>query len=356
MARWKLLARNPAGDIELTAAKSRRLTYRLDQPSEAAFSINARTEQADELNELATHIIAIRDKQTLYRGVLGSTQDQAGPDQHTINATSLDLRARLDGLQVEAPLTYTGIDQAAIAWALITHAQAQTGGNLGLTQGLGQATGILRDRTYEPGKKIGEAIWQLSQVIDGFDWDINPETLALDIHYPQRGRTSDLVLEYGAAVAGFSRQVTTSDYANAIRQTGADGLNPATREAADLADRPEGRYTRHFSDSDLSLQTTVDERADWQLDQAQTIRPAWTVTLRKGAWQGPDELWLGDTAKLVVKSGRLDVDTELRVYEITVTLGDSGQEDVQVTLGAPRPDFRRRFSDADRRLDTLERR
>src|SRR5690606_9835308 len=87
-------------------------------------------------------------------------------------------------------------------------------------------TGIDRDRTYEAGDSIGQRIQELSEVIDGFDWDISPVSasgLQLDVWHPMRGSDRGVVLIYGGLVAHVQREVNPSDYANALRYTGAEG-------------------------------------------------------------------------------------------------------------------------------------
>jgi microcystin-dependent protein len=44
---------------------------------------------------------------------------------------------------------------------------------------------------------------------------------------------------------------------------------------------------------------------------------------------------MGDTVPLIVQSGRLNVDTAIRVVGFTFTIGDDGQEDVGVVVGRP---------------------
>lgn len=34
----------------------------------------------------------------------------------------------------------------------------------------------------------------------------------------------------------------------------------------------------------------LEERAEWQIDQVQIVQPSYLVTLRDGAWQGPDHM------------------------------------------------------------------
>lgn len=343
---------------EASKARARRVRWRLTEPSEASFTIDGHDAQAELITELVTDLHVYRDGRRLYRGRVGPTQDVVDGRRHTVTVPTGDYRGVLRRriLYDTDQLAWTATDQAAIALGLIDQTQAHVGGDLGITAGLGASTGVARDRTYEPGKAVFEAVQQLSEVINGFDWDIDPDSRALDIYYPQRGENRGVVLDLGGLVTGFTRDVDPSTYANANRVNGDDTVTAEVREATDLATRPEGRWDAQHGYTTISEQATLDERANWQIEQDQLVVPTYTVRLKKGRWEGPDHVWLGDPCKLVLPSGRLAVDTVLRVYEIAVDIDDNGTETVDVTLGGPRPDPRRLATDQLVRLDQLERR
>lgn len=370
--RWQLVAGPASGghELALTEAKSRTLRFKLTESSEVSFNLDGRHPQAEALTTLATdvHVLWTPDEgptRILYRGRVGNNGDDLSETEHTTQFTTLDYRSVLnrERLYSTSTLTWTATDQAEIAWQLLQQTQTRTGGNLGISKGGGNPTGISRDRTYEVGDSIGERIQELSEVIDGFDWDISPKSssaLALDVWSPQRGSDRGVVLEYGGLVSKLRRDVTVSEYGNALRYTGKTDASPALTaqelEAADIGTAPQGRWDLVFGDDGLVTQAALNDRAAWQLAQSQVIRPTYSLTLRRGSWDGPDHIWVGDTVRLIIKSGRLDVDTSLRVYEIGVTLGESADETVEITVGGPKPDYRKRSSMTDRRLINLERR
>lgn len=368
--RWQLVAGPASGghELSLTEATGRSMRFKLTEPSECSFQLDGRHPQAAAVEELTTdvHVLWAPDSgptRVLMRGRVGDTGDDLGESAHSVSFTVLDYRALLNRrrLYSSSTLIWTATDQAEIAWQLIQQTQARTGGNLGISKGVGSPTGITRDRTYEAGDSIGERIQELSEVLDGFDWDITPvsaSALHLDVWYPQRGEDRGVVLEYGGLVAKARREVNVSEYGNALRYTGQTDppLTAQELEASDIGTAPQGRWDLVFGDDGLTTQDALDDRAAWQLAQSQTVRPSYSLTLRAGAWAGPDHIWLGDTVRIVIRSGRLDVDTMARVYELGISLGDDGAETVEVTVGAPRPDYRRRWRATDQRLTNLERR
>lgn len=366
-ARWQLLARSLADGYmrELTAATGRKLTAKLNDSSELSFAVDGRHGDALILDELAADVhVNYRNERgywRLMRGRVGGTQDTVEADKHSMSVAVLDYRAVLKRRFLEPgdTLTFAGVDQAEIAWTLIAEAQAKAGGHLGIVKGWTGTTptGQLRDRTYEVGDNIGDRIQELSEVIDGFDYDFVPvsqSALAFQV-WSQRGTDRGVVLEYGGAVQKVSRTVDTGNYGNAIRYTGADALVAQQLTAPDVATAPQGRWGAVFGDTNLTTQEALNERAAWQLAQSQVLQPSYSLTLKRGRWWGPDHIWLGDPVRLIVKSGRLNVDTKLRVLEIGIPL-EGGEEQVEITVGAPKPDFRRRPSEVQKRLTKLERR
>lgn len=376
--RWQLVLGPASGghELALTEAHGRRYTARLNENSDLSFSIDGRHRQADAIGELTTDVHLLFSDSTgtriLDRCRVGPTRDEVSEDEHRVEVTALDYREVLARriLYSDDTLTYTGVDQAEIAWALVDATQQRPAGHLGIDKGWTgtSPTGIDRDRTYEAGDSIGQRIQELSEVIDGFDWDISPVSasgLQLDVWHPMRGSDRGVVLIYGGLVAHVQREVNPSDYANALRYTGAEGdeedpgPDPVEIEAPLLGqdgDWPQGRWDAAFGDDGLITQATLNERAAWQLAESQVIRPVYTVRLKRGGWGGPDHIWLGDTVRLIVASGRLRVDASLRVHEIQLDIDEDGGETATLTLGGPRPDFRRWPSRVDRRLRDLERR
>jgi hypothetical protein len=361
MPAWKILAGPPADgpQEELTTARSRRLTARLAESSDVDFTLDGRHEQAQAVDELVTDIWVYRDQELVHRGRAGTTGDEVTADVHTTTFNAPDYRALLERryLYDEDKLSYVQEDEASIAWQLVQLTQGRVAGDLGITRGSGQTTGFLRDRLYTAGQSVGQSISQLGDLSGGFDWEVDPQ-LRLNLYNPSRGRDTDVVLDYGGAVASLTRAVTPADYGNAVRASAAaDPRAPAYREAADLASRPEGRFEIERGFPDILEQSTLEAKADFLLADAQVLRPSYTLTLATDRYPGPGTLWLGDTCLISIRSGRLNEHSRQRVMEITFEPGDDGDEVVRVTVGRPAPagQFAQRLRTTDRRLSVLER-
>lgn len=361
--------------IALTRARARRVTWRLDAPADAAFTIDGRTEQAAAITELVSDLWVYRDGDLVFRGRIGATGDEITDKAHTCNMTAGDYRALLDSriLYDDDVLDFgdpVPVEQSDIAWALVEGTQARTAGDLGIVRGVGAVTGIERERHYEAGKHVGEAIAQLGRVIDGFEWsidvaDTDDDTPTLNVWYPNRGTDREVVLSLhesrpgrsgGGNVARVRRAVDPTGYGNAGRWSGTTGLVAEPREAADLATRPEGRFDVQIGQPDVLEQATLEEKADQGIEDVQVLAPAYVVQLRQGVWGGPGHVWLGDPVRLLVSSGRLELDASYRVLEVMAAPDESGGEVISLAVGAPTPTFTDRLPDLGRRVENLERR
>jgi hypothetical protein len=363
----------------LSRAKGRKVTLQLNDASSCSFDLDGRHPVAAQIDELVTDVHALREPATggprdrVFRGRIGPSSDSLDPDRHTCSFTAWDYREVLVRriLWSSSPREFAVVDQGSIVAAMVADTQSRDGGGLGMTV-TGTVTGQLRDRVYDPGASVGEEIQKLSETIDGFDWTIDAPSqtsLELRIHYPAKGGATAVVLSWGdQLVHSINRTVNPGDYGNAIRGTGkapekaegatVDPVEPTPVElgADDLGATPAGRWERAVG-TDMTTAAGLAERVAWQLAESETIRPAYTVTLRRGAWGGRSHIDTGDYVRLRIRSGRLMVDTALRVHTITIPIDDDGREgQVELSLGGPRQDYGRRATLADRRLAGLERR
>lgn len=348
--------------VELSHATSRSVTWRLVDSSEASLSMPGLSPQTTAIEEMITDLWVMWNGIPLFRGRFGASSDQLGPDSLSTDFGVADYRGLLDRrfLWEGDTLSYLNQDQSAIGWGLISATQAKSGGGLNIVRGVGQTTGVLRDRSdYVAGDSIAHDLNLLSQVQNGFDWAVNPvpnsKTQTFDIYYPARGVDRGVVLDFGGRVASATRQVDPSTYGNSVRATGADTLAPVRVDGPAGTD-PAGRWDLQWSEQSITLATTLAAKAAQALADGQFVQPSWTATLPPETWGGPADIWLGDQVTLAVKAGRLDVVESLRVYEISLTLDENDMDTVTVTLGAPNPALRRSQRIVDRRLSALERR
>ena len=352
---WQFVVARPDGSnvAELTEARTRRIEFPLDGAAQATWTMPGRHAQTGLVTELTTDLAVARDRQLIFRGRVNSSDDTLTPDVHTCTFSAVDYRGMLERriLWPGSRFTFQNMDQVAIARALVADTQAL--GTLGITYDT-TLTGINRERNYEHGQNIGELIGNLGRVIDGFEWDVSP-SLVLRFFYPRRGNPVPLILEYGRNVSHVRRTVTSTAFANAMRYSGGVVNDMPLAVLREAAPGSEGRIERQSGNPDVSLVATLVEQADGAFAEAQVIRPAYRVTLMPGTWS-PNRAWLGDTVRLIVRSGRLNVDTELRIMTGIITVDENEGESVEMELGATGASLVRQLTDTNTRLDRLERR
>jgi hypothetical protein len=236
--------------------------------------------------------------------------------------------------------TYTDTDAGEIAWELINTTQGLTGGNLGITQGTIQATQN-RDRTYSD-EKIGEKIIQLTEVINGFDFEITPsiKNNALGVFnvYTKRGETiTDFRLEYGEGlknnIQSWNRKRTLSDIYNSVIVEG-EGLGDARLTSMILDNTlitTVGLLEGRQQEKSVTEQSTLDEKADEYIRVHKTEQPIYDITLNN-AYNDFGEYDVGDIVFIRIKYGFIDINTTMRIYGIAVSVSDNGEEQIQLTI------------------------
>lgn len=356
---WRFaLLRADTGQLlsDLPDATSRKATFKLSAATELSFNLSGDDPAAYLLGELTTDVYVAWGNRLLARCRVGATSDTLDEDAHNIEVAALDYLALLDRRYVQQGGGTVTDDLTDIAWYIINrtqHTYPWAGGDFGITRGLTAVTGTAT-YTFEDGKKIGEAVTELSQVYPAFDFEIDA-ALRFNV-WKQRGAQRDFALEYGANVSRVTRQIDPERYANFVRQSGADGVPAAVRAAPDLANRPEGRIEAQEGNTDLHNATLVGWAADAYLQRHGTMVATYQCRLNPAARWDPTKLWLGDLCWLVVRSGRLDVRILERVFEISVEIGDDGQTDVDIGFGGFQEDLLALVRAVPARLEQINRR
>ena len=154
-------------------------------------------------------------------------------------------------------------DQFDIARALIEHHQDKSGGNFGIDTTAVTTSGRKRDRTYlrEAQKNVYDAIVELSEVDDGFDFEFNPATRGFDLFYPKRGRRRTDIVFDERNIRRFNRKRDATGQAGHIIGKGADELVVNAQDSGAVAKY--GLTQRVIVHKDVSVQqTAIDHAAD----------------------------------------------------------------------------------------------
>src|SRR5207245_2957613 len=132
----------------------------------------------------------------------------------------------------------------------------------------------------------------------GFDFWLDPQRRANIAMI--RGSTKDAVLDFGGTVNKITRTFDSATYANLIRQSGAlpSQAYSTSFSAPDITTRPEGGWATAVGDTRLVTPDAVQLAGKGAFERMSKITPAYQATLRLGAWQGPDHIWLGDVVQV----------------------------------------------------------
>jgi hypothetical protein len=376
---------------EIHDARGRALTQALNQPARFTFTVDGRSPTALLVQELRTDVVAWRWDETngvdvpYFRGIVAQGEDQLTEQSHTVTFTCHDMAGMIQRRYLTQPANYAQVDQDSIVADLLSRAVNMTAANgTALTPGSflplsvrrvngdgssrSALSGELRDRNYTAASSAGQLIDDLSKVISirdptatAYDYDVVPAgfvspadtTDGLRVFYPAQGvARPDVVLEYGATVSTVTRSANSTDYANFVRVTGkapdgaATGTPPMFSErwnndANNVGRVPVGLWQNTENASDVSVQSTLDQKAAGDLNLSGVLVPSYALGLRPDVYRHG---WfrMGDTVGLVIQSGRLDVFSDasggggVRVVGQIFGIGDDGDETVSLTVGRPR--------------------
>ena len=388
---WRMPPNRNVPVAELTDCNARQLHFDLYGAGTAQCVMDGRSQQASALQELSQDLLVYRFDpysnayELFFQGPIGLTEDTISETTHTVNVTASDYRALLARSVTSQPLALTQVDQAVIFAELLapygtTGSLSGTAWDMGLDYlgvygpdgtYLGLNTGMLRDRTYTGAEKTGDALEQLSQVINGFDFSVEPASssttppasAAVKVWYPQRGVARPFIAEYGVTVGNLTRTVNSTSFANWVRMDGQNDASGNPLFAVSAGDvmanpqsHPEGLWQSGQSAADVSLGQTLQQQSDGQLALLSLLEPSYTVNLIPGTWHHKGDCWLGDSIELRIKSGRLDVDTSVRILEVDFTVDDNGTETIALTVGRSDVTFSDIMAEQRSRLDALSRR
>lgn len=251
--------------------------------------------------------------------------------------------------KIRSTLTFEGVDQAAIVEAIFDALQAVTAGSIGMNIDA-PGTGVLRDRTYYGYERKGaaEAVEQLSDVIDGFDfelaaaWDGNTPVLTLQVAYPRIGVQaidSPLVFDRPGNILDYDcpeDATRMADLSDAVGAGEGDDMLVATSTATAVLDAGWPLLEQVVSYKDVRITDTLAEHADADLEAAATPVTIPSMTVRGDADPVVGSYRPGDDCRIVITDDRFPagLDTYARIvgFEVQPPTGED-PETVTVDLG-----------------------
>jgi hypothetical protein len=248
---------------------------------------------------------------------------------YTIRCEAIDLMSMLSTRL--SSTAFSNAPAGQIAWQLIQETQAKDFGNLGITQGVIEATKN-RDRTLD-GDNIKDVIVKMSrhELADGFDWEITPEG-AFNIKNKIGEDNQDVVF------SGFNSknlQLTlpmVGKLANVVTARGSSSDEETSPEEVTLEDLSEAnKWFRHeilVKPNGVSEIDTLNEKAQAELDAKSNPRDATSISLQHldqaAEYGGVPMTWyvLGDNVRVYYPEVKIDglYEVKKRVLNVTANL------------------------------------
>lgn len=356
----------------LNYVSNRQIRVKLNEPDEVTYTLQGDAPEANEIKDLISDLWVMRNGRYLTRTRHIASQDNIGTTDYTIDYTTTSYAGLLsrriidtNGKKVDLPstsvplygLSFSAIPPEDTLLGIINHVQSQKGMDLGIRKG------------YWPDLPISALAWQFfsdgTSALDAIHTVIRPAGIDFWIDQDlkanisaQRGTNNESILDWGGRVESVSRSFDHTAYANYIRQTGATAEAGLRATIPNIDTRPEGGWASQLSAPEIIsyLGDLPLAEAKKVVEQLQSVANAnfarlsrtlpleeggsasnfsYSVKLKPGIWRGPEHIWVGDIVQLVVKRGRLDINHQMRVIELNISVDQNGFESVELTLNWP---------------------
>ena len=213
------------------------------------------------------------------------------------------------------------------AWNLINASQAQSFGGLGITLGAtvpGAAPSARFKWKNDELVMITDALADLSEGDNGFDWEITPDR-KFYAYYPRLSGKANARLEYGGNIKNYAVDINGKYMGNNVVIQGAEKATSIV--AADSTSL--NKYgLRHYVESNTGLKTQaqLDAFAGQRLALRREIRmiPQLTVSADVNPFRG--DIGFGQVVRTVIVDGWVNLDIDMRCSGFQFTVDDHGGE------------------------------
>lgn len=281
-------------------------------------------------------IVVARDGVLVWGGLLWrSTPDF---DADTVTLTAAGWHSYFRRRVIDDDLDFEQVDQATIAADLIDHAQGSFWDAVRVDTSMVEPTGVLRDRHYvgDEYKPIAEAVEQLSQVLDGFDFrfetarDSDGIFTRFLVDYPATGRPMGLVLVLGNQLSSLSVDEDASTLATVAYGVGRDALRAVWHTPSLRGVYP--RLDAVVSHTDVTRTSTLDDHVRRRLRRGREPVRIPNLTLDPDLQPPLGSYRVGDLVDVRAAKGWYDLRETYRFTAITVGVTPTGDETVNVDV------------------------
>lgn len=322
----------------LDSAMDRFFSIYLNKPGEARFALSPTDPKLTRDLLLLGHkeLKIRRAGKLVWGGELLTARTTLNADTELIELSAkgyLDLLShRFVGTTPGVPFTYTNIDISTIAHDLVITTQISTNGNFGITLGLNPDSRP-GDRTYEFKNVYEVALMGLSNnnVQNGLDFEITPDK-KFNTYYPAKGRQlTSVVFEWGVNVTDFTLIQSAVEMNNQVIVLGSGEGNSMLTTTRNAATRIQETYRvrqKLLYHKDVVKEATLIEHGDAELSENSFQSTIVAIKTRGDLPPSFGSYEVGDSVRVKVKRGVVDVDSFYRIYGIEVKPGKEDQEEI----------------------------
>lgn len=280
-------------------------------------------------NELRVY----RDEKPIIGGQVANAQVTGETDNENVEMIGVGWFDMMGQLHRRTPRTFNQVDQGEIMWQLMNDAQSNTNADYGITKGSVPASKD-RDRTYDRDKNIKEAIIQMSEVIDGPDFEVTWDKV-FNVYHPKQGRRKNEILRYPGNVDSISFERDGLAMKDRIIARGAGFGEDALRVTADNTPAQQKYKTREelIDFNDISRESTLQDHADEELESKVKFLDIPTFTLNNQRDPKFGSYWIGDEFYFESPDTLYEpLENWYRIDRIRLTVEPNGVETVELTV------------------------
>lgn len=269
-------------------------------------------------------------------GQIVRVQPSVDGDQRKVDIIAVGWFDLLGARKLNTAQSFTAEDAGQIAWGLIDYTQNLTNGDIGITLG-SIGTSVDRDRNYESEKNIKDAIIQLSEVQNGFDFEVTWDK-KFNVYYPKIGTLrNNVILKYPGNIRALNFTRDGLGMANQVTARGSGTGEDAFKITVDDL-VGQGSYTlrqKTVDFSDVSQEDTLTEHANEELTFATKFTDIPDVTLDPKTAPEFGSYGIGDELPI-----RVDEDFDIfepvnntyRIDAMDIEIGVNNEENITLKM------------------------
>jgi len=266
----------------------------------------------------------------------------------TIDIGAAGFMSYLDRLHLSSDYRPVGVDQGAIAKAIVDRAMALPGANIGITMAT-PTVSMSRTRSYESVERpeLGTLFRQLAEVEQGFTWrfnyshdtetDPNNPTIkaAVTIDTRPLGQPTNIVLELGVNIQLLDLSLDASDMANVVTYVSTAGDTGALIHSTETSAASQTSYPRLESvvqASDIKERATLRSKAKQHIKRSVGAMERIKAEVDTTAIPVLGSYRPGDQVTLRGSYGALTVSGTYRIVDLSVSVSTEGEETADISL------------------------